>query len=87
MTDAIKTADQHQLAYLKELRIELQKIYGQGVLEQHFFTVAFIKEGSTEKAEKFIILLKSISNGKKAFVLIEKSVIFNTAEGQSNSNI
>ncbi len=49
--------------------------------------MAFIKEGSTEKAEKFIILLKSISNEKKAFVLMEKSVIFNTAEGQSNSNI
>ena len=31
MTDAVKAADQIQLAYLKDLRAELQKVYEQGV--------------------------------------------------------
>ena len=31
MTDAMKVADQIQLAYLKDLRAELQKVYERGV--------------------------------------------------------
>jgi hypothetical protein len=48
-------------------------------IEQHIFRLAWITEGTTEKASQPMMPLKAVHN-KKAYIQMNKNVCLNTAE-------